>query len=119
MPLRPCIDCGRLSDATRCPKHRAAKQRARDQRRGSSSARGYNGQHQRERAAWVPVVDAGMAHCARCGGWIQPGEPWALDHTDDRSGYLGPSHKRCNDAAGGRLAHRSPEPQKNPNPDTA
>jgi hypothetical protein len=36
---------------------------------------------------------------------ILPGTEWALDHTDDRTGYLGPSHKRCNDSAGGKAAH--------------
>jgi hypothetical protein len=46
------------------------------------------------------VVAAGGVCCARCGEPIAPGEDWHLDHTDDRSDYLGPSHRRCNLLAG-------------------
>jgi len=34
--------------------------------------------------------------CPHCAELIQPGQPWHLDHRDDRSGYLGPSHATCN-----------------------
>jgi hypothetical protein len=44
------------------------------------------------------LVDAGQAFCARCGGYIAPGEPFDLDHTLDRTSYLGPSHRSCNRA---------------------
>jgi hypothetical protein len=54
----------------------------------------------------MPQVLAGDVLCARCGLLILPAESWALDHTDDRSGYLGPSHTLCNNRAGGRAAHR-------------
>ena len=71
-------------------------------RKASNTARGYGYRHQQERKRWARVVDAGEARCCRCGGVIVPGSRWALDHTDDRSGWLGPSHKLCNDRAGGR-----------------
>jgi hypothetical protein len=84
-----CADCERQADAFR----------------GRRQARGYDAAHDRLRRHWVPLVAQGAVQCARCSRPILPGEPWALDHTDDRSGYLGPSHERCNNAAGGRASH--------------
>jgi hypothetical protein len=40
--------------------------------------------------------------CARCRRRILPGTPFDLDHTPDRSSYLGPSHRACNRLAGAR-----------------
>lgn len=47
------------------------------------------------------------AQCARCGGLIQPGEPWDWGHTVDvalggKNMGGGPEHRRCNRRAGGR-----------------
>jgi putative intracellular protease/amidase len=55
---------------------------------------------------WKPKVERGQVDCARCDLLILPGGAWALDHTDDRTGYLGPSHEACNTSAGGKAAHR-------------
>lgn len=68
----------------------------------STTERGYGGDHQALRRLWAVIVAEGRARCCRCGRPIQPGARWDLDHTDDRSRYLGPSHARCNRSAGGR-----------------
>jgi hypothetical protein len=75
--------------------------------RDKTAARGYGGEHQRLRAQWKPTVDAGQAwcHAAIClqpARWIQPGTPWHLGHTPDRTAWTGPEHALCNDADGGR-----------------
>ena len=63
----------------------------------------YSTEHQKTRARTRKVVLAGGARCARCGGLIQPGEPWDLGHVDgDPSRYAGPEHRRCNRATSGR-----------------
>lgn len=70
----------------------------------------YGHEHRQERQRWKPIVDAGLAICQRpiClhpTRRIHPGEPWDLGHTDDRTGYTGPEHRRCNRAAGARTAN--------------
>jgi hypothetical protein len=101
---RPCLDCGALSDRTRCPAHEQRRNRA----RGSTTDRGYGAAHQQLRARWAPVVAAGDTRCARCQEVIQPDEPWDLGHDDtDRARYAGPEHaRRCNRAAGGAQTPR-------------
>ena len=69
-------------------------------------ARGYNAKHKAERARWVPKVKAGGVQCARCGGLLAPDEPFDLDHTEDRTGYNGPAHVRCNRRAGAIKGNR-------------
>ena len=74
-------------------------------KRGNSNARGYGSAHRRVRASLADVVARGDVPCARCGQPIRPNDAWHLDHNDDRSSYLGPSHDTCNTSAGGKRAH--------------
>lgn len=85
--------------------------------RGSTAERGYGSEHEKLRAEWKPLVDAGQAWCAETvcvnpgGRWIKPGTPWHLAHKTDRSGYKGPAHEGCNCADGGRRS-RSRRPKR-------
>lgn len=92
--LKVCAEpgCPTLTDRTRCAEHTKARDRA----RGTRQARGYGAAHDRLRAAWARKVATGRVDCARCHKRISPLEEWHLDHTDDRTGYLGPSHAACN-----------------------
>lgn len=79
-------------------------------RRGTTSERGYDRDHQRRREEWRAYVEAGMVACWRCGKPIHPREPWDLGHDDfDRSKYKGPEHRACNRATK-RNGQRDPEP---------
>jgi hypothetical protein len=102
--LRVCAEpgCPELSEGRRCPEHATQREQA----RGTRQQRGYGVSHYRRRDALKRRVESGLETCARCQLPILPGDEWALDHTDDREGYLGPSHKICNDRAGGQAAHR-------------
>ncbi len=73
---------------------------------GSSSARGYGWQHQKLRAQYLPMVQAGKAICWRCGERISPAMQWDLGHDDnDRTKYRGPEHALAKDCkAGGNRA---------------
>lgn len=79
--------------------------------KGSTSARGYGGKHQAERASWTPKVRAGGVNCRRCGNPIDPREPWDLGHQDhDRSLPRHPEHRKCNRAAPSRRRSRPAAP---------
>ena len=84
---------------SRCAEH----ERQRDKARGTSSQRGYDYQHQKIRALDKRNVDAGMAHCWRCGARLDPNSPWHEGHDDhDRTIYRGPECVPCNTATAGR-----------------
>lgn len=61
----------------------------------------YGGQHQAIRAANLPYAYG--KPCTRCGQPMLPGQDLDLDHFDDRGGYRGFAHARCNRSAGGKL----------------
>ena len=69
---------------------------ARKKRQLSRHARGYTNAHVARRQQLEPLVATGQVIRCRCNELIQPGQPWHLDHRDDRRGYLGPSHATCN-----------------------
>lgn len=85
--------------------------------RDSTTERGYGAKHQAEKERHRPTVDAGQAHCAELvclepDRWIQPGSAWDLAHDRANGGYLGPAHRRCNRAEGGRWRHtKKADPQ--------
>lgn len=72
---------------------------------GSTTARGYGAGHQKRRAAALAALVPGTP-CSRCGGPMYRDQALHLDHTDDRSGYRGLSHARCNTSAGGKKSGR-------------
>lgn len=100
---RPCPvpGCPELTDGGRCPTHKTTLQRTQDAQRGTPTERGYGPAHRRLRARIARTLEG--RPCAReCGHIFRHGEPFDLDHTDDRSGYLGPSCPSCNRSAAGR-----------------
>ncbi len=81
-----------------CPTHQAERERARPSRQ----ARGYGAAHDKLRKQWAPKVATGRVKCARCNKPIKVGQSWDLGHSDDRTSYRGPEHRKCNRATMGR-----------------
>jgi hypothetical protein len=96
--------CPELTTGQKCAVHT----RSRDRARGTRQARGYGLAHEALRAQLAPIVARGTELCARCGERITPWQAWHLDHTDDRQGYLGPSHASCNTRAARGAGPRTP-----------
>lgn len=68
---------------------------------GSTTARGYGGNHVAARRRWLELLrQLGALQCTRCAQPVYFGDAVDLDHTDDRSGYLGLAHRGCNRSAG-------------------
>lgn len=80
-------------------------------RRGSTAERGYGHAHRRLRAYLIETFEDGTP-CARCGDPMSEDDPKDLDHTDDRTAYLGLSHAACNRARSG--ARRTPRISRQP-----
>jgi hypothetical protein len=96
--------CPELTDHSsgKCDAHRAATQRAADEKRPSSGIR-YPHSHQQLRKREARRVEDGGVLCWRCGIGIDPGTPWDLGHDDDdRTIYRGPEHAKCNRATRAR-----------------
>ena len=53
--LKPCLDCGALTEHERCEQHRKAKKRSESKRRGSSTERGYDARHRRRRKRYLKL----------------------------------------------------------------
>jgi hypothetical protein len=98
-----CDSCRAIADLRAGELARARKRRQALLKPRTSSDRGYGRQeHRKLRARLARQVSSGTAVCVRCGGVIRPGEAWDLDHSDDRTTYLGTSHSTCNRSNGGR-----------------
>lgn len=101
--VRVCKKC--QVNPTETPRHAycsACKPIRENRTTGTTKQRGYDSKHVKERKRYARIVKAGRATCARCGNPIAPDAEWHLDHTDDRTGYLGPSHADCNVKAAAR-----------------
>jgi hypothetical protein len=85
-----CDRCGQTFTTTAGP--------GRPRKRCFTCAPAYGAAHQKLRAE--TKASAYGTPCARCGRPMQPGQAIDLDHTDDRTGYLGWSHRACNRRAG-------------------
>lgn len=106
MPLRECLDCRNLTrNGTRCPTCQAAKQRARDQQRGTTTQRGLGWDHQQ---AARQILD-GAELCAVCGLPPTPTNPLEAGHRQARANggtnkltNYQPEHRSCNRSKGSR-----------------
>lgn len=68
----------------------------------TTTQRGYGRTHQILRERWKRLLKhEGELPCTRCGKAVHPEDQWELDHTDDRTAYLGIAHASCNRRAGG------------------
>lgn len=108
MPLRPCLDCGRLSQGPRCTPCAEAKRRASNARYRPHRDRrpDYNSAERERRAATVRAWRA--IHGDLCPGWKRPphmageGNPLTADHLTavraggSEAGALGVLCRSCN-----------------------
>jgi hypothetical protein len=81
----------------------------------------YDWAHRQLREHWRSVVEAGEAvcHAPICkdkSRRIEPGSPWCLGHTADRTGWTGPEHRHCSNQSGLRLADARRAGKEQPDP---
>lgn len=112
MPLKPCLDCGKLSRESRCPADSARRKRASNARYRPHRERrpDYNAAERDRRAEAVQAHRE--QHGNWCPGWERPPHP-ATDLTADHpvevaaGGSEGQEHvvmcRSCNSSKGGRI----------------
>jgi hypothetical protein len=95
--VRLCVRCSRPAVSSShwyCAGCRALVQ---PRPRGTTTGRGYDASHVRDRKKWALLVDAGGIACGRCGRPIIPGTFWDLSHPfDEKSMAPEPWHRKCN-----------------------
>lgn len=68
----------------------------------------YSYAHRQLRKHFAAVVEAGQAHCWRCGTWLDPRQPWDLGHDDrDKEVWRGPECRPCNRGTAAARGNRS------------
>lgn len=115
MPLRPCLDCGSLTNGSRCRMCAKRREHRRDATRGTTKQRGLTGAHARM-SRYYKEINAVCActtcpeHAGRvCGRHGTPSNPITAGHiiararggTNDPANYQ-PECRRCNSAKGTR-----------------
>lgn len=111
MPMRPCLDCGALSQDSRCPTCKGQAQQRRDAARGSSARRGYGYGHRARRSAMLPTAYG--KPCARCGEPIMQGQALDAGHTNALAHNANSKadrieHANCNRKVGGATRRSNP-----------
>ena len=115
MARRVCLTsgCGRIGEWTRgrCPDCA----RDHDRARGTRQQRGYDAEHDRERARWQRVLDQGSPVSCRNPHCLTPDTPvdpkhWHLGHTPRRDTWRGPEHPDCNLTEAGSHSPTAPPP---------
>jgi 5-methylcytosine-specific restriction endonuclease McrA len=118
---QPCIDCGRPSDATRCPTHAAEHATRTNARqttlRRSRGRRTYNSRGYRDASA---AVRATATRCWICGEGPRRDDPWQADHVipvkdAGGTGPLAAAHRSCNVGRSNRLRAGKADPALTPN----
>lgn len=77
-PKRPCTwpGCGALTDTGRCPKHKRQERKEIDERRGTSTERGYDARWRKARRTYL--ID--HPFCAECGREGKVAAASVVDH---------------------------------------
>lgn len=83
-------------------------------RSGSREDRGYDYSHRQLREWWSTKIKAGevvLCHARICleeQRRITPPMPWDLGHTEGRTAWTGPEHRRCNRSEGATRGNKIP-----------
>ena len=91
--MKPCLDCGKPGQASRCQDCTRRKEASRA-RPTEARNKLYNRKHRRLAA----YVRATASTCWVCGQGARPGDPWQADHVQpgDPASPLAPAHRSCN-----------------------